>query len=158
ATVAIATEYLKKGLIRIERFPREGVYRWEPILRRKEEVADEIKADWFIHADPDEIRLPANSGSTVAQSLTELDHAGFNAVNFKNFLFLPTLEAPDHEHSQFAKTMLWYRYMEPSYPNQVKAWKRQKLSRSDRLRQLLMRENPGSSVGLAASGGHHVQF
>jgi len=157
-TVAIAAEYLNHGLIRIERFPRQGVYRWQPILRRKEEIVDEVKADWFIHADPDEIRLPPHSGTTIAESLIELDLAGFNAVNFKNFLFLPTVEAPDHEHRQFAETMLWYRYMEPSYPNQIKAWKRQNLSFTERQRQLALGERVNTSIGLAASGGHHVDF
>ena len=114
ATVEIAREYLGKGLINIEHYPRDGVYRWHPILLRKEEIADELKADWYIHADPDEIRLPPTAGTTLVQYLESLDRANYNAVNFKNFLFLPTLESPNHEHEKFEKTMLWYRYMEPS--------------------------------------------
>ncbi|MFC6777079.1 glycosyltransferase family 2 protein [Methylobacterium gregans] len=57
-TVEIARTYLGRGLIGIERFPRNGTYEWLPILRRKEEIADAIRADWYIHADMDEIRLP----------------------------------------------------------------------------------------------------
>lgn len=168
-TVEIAGQYFRRGLIGIERFPRDGVFRLEPMLRRKEELAEELKADWYIHADPDEVRLPPPPYSTLAQAIAEVERAGFNAINFKNFLFLPTVQAPDHQHPRFAETMLWYRYMEPSYPNQIKAWKRQKaftaieriVSRaSTRFIRRLKDGNPGlrTSVRLADSGGHKVEF
>lgn len=140
STVEIARSYLGRGLIGVETFPRRGVYQWEPILRRKEEISVELCADWYVHADMDEIRLPPRSGTTLSSALREADEAGFNAVNFRNFLFLPTAESPDHEHLNFPETMLWYRYMEPSYPNQIKAWKKQ------------------PAVNLAQSGGHMVEF
>ena len=168
-TVEIAESYRKKGLIGLERFPREGVYRWEPILRRKEEIADEILADWYIHADPDEIRLPPPAFRSLADAVQSVDRDGWNAINFKNFLFLPTLEHPDHERPDFAKTMLWYRYMEPSYPNQIKGWKRQKSwSISERValraREILRLKAPqrkatrAPSISLAQTGGHKVDF
>jgi len=156
ATVEIAREYLGKGLINIEHYPRDGVYRWHPILLRKEEIADELKADWYIHADPDEIRLPPTAGTTLVQYLESLDRANYNAVNFKNFLFLPTLESPNHEHEKFEKTMLWYRYMEPSYPNQIKAWKRQTSSTPSQRRDQHLKAS--KSLGLADHGGHKVEF
>lgn len=145
-TVELAHGYLGRGLIKIETHPRQGMYSWQPLLRRKEEVADELKADWYIHADPDEIRLPPDSQTTLAKALEDVDRADYNAVNFRTFLFLPTVESPDHEHAHFQRTMRWYRYMEPAYPFQVKAWKRQG------------RIAHRPSVELAASGGHHVNF
>ncbi|MDQ3254906.1 MAG: glycosyltransferase family 2 protein, partial [Acidobacteriota bacterium] len=57
-TVRIAERYLKKGLIGIETFPRSEFYVWKPILERKEQLAHTLDADWLMHADPDEIRLP----------------------------------------------------------------------------------------------------
>src|SRR3712207_8599948 len=58
-TVEIAERYLGRGLIGIENIPRAaGVFSWRPIIRRKEELAATLEADWFMHADPDEIRLP----------------------------------------------------------------------------------------------------
>jgi len=146
ATVDLAQSYLNRGLIKIETQPRRGMYSWRPLLQRKEEVADEIKSDWYIHADPDEIRLPPNSNTTLVRALEEVEREGYNAVNFRTFLFLPTIESPDHEHPNFRETMRWYRYMEPTYPFQVKAWKRQKRTRAR------------PSIELAGSGGHHVSF
>ncbi len=161
-TVEIARTYLGRGLLGIERFPREGRFALLPMLRRKEEIADAIRADWYIHADMDEIRLPPRGQGTLARALREVDRAGYNTVNFRNFLFMPPREEPDHFHARFVETMRWYRYMEPSYPNQVKGWKRQKhFSIGERLRGRLFgpgRPTGPRSVDLAATGGHKVDF
>lgn len=136
-TFELAQEYLGKGLIGLERFPRSGVYEWGPLLRRKEEVIEQIDPDWAIHADIDEIRCGPD-GMSLSEAIRQADAEGYNLINFVVYLFLPTLEAPDHESGNFAKTMLTYRYLEPAYPNQMKGWK----------------HNPGQSVHLADSGGH----
>lgn len=159
-TVEIAQGYLRHGLIGLERLPRRGCFELLPQLRRKEEIADEIKADWYIHADMDELRFPPASHENLASAIRDIDQAGFNTVNFKNFLFLPTQESPEHEHERFPETMLWYRYMAPSYPYQVKAWKRQKQwSIKDRVRSILRRKSRSpTSVNLTEHGGHFVRF
>ena len=98
-TVEIAERYLGHGLIDIETFPRaEGVYKWRSILERKEQLATMLEADWFMHVDADEIRLPPHSARTLAQTFAEVDAQGYNAVNFLEFTFVPTREAPDHDH------------------------------------------------------------
>jgi glycosyltransferase involved in cell wall biosynthesis len=141
-TLNIAESYAGRGLIGIETYPRDdNTYRWERILRRKEELADSLDADWFIHADPDEFRLPPRSDRTLATAIHEVDAEGYNAVNFFEFSFIPTIESPSHEHVDFVSTMLRYYPFEPRSMNQIKAWKRQP-----------------SSVGLAWSAGHRVRF
>ena len=125
-TVEIAECYLGRGLVGIESFPRdEGVYKWGAILERKAELAATLEADWFMHADIDEIRLPPRSDSTLAQAFAEVDELGYNAVNFLEFTFVPTREAPDHDHPHFRQTMRWYYPFLRNFPAQVKAWKRQ---------------------------------
>ncbi len=141
-TVEIAERYVGSGLIDIESFPRaEGVYKWRSILERKEELAASLEADWFMHADPDEIRLPSRSDRTLAQAFEEVDEKGYNAVNFLEFTFVPTREAPDHDHPHFQQTMRWYYPFQRHPLSQVKAWKRQR-----------------ERVELARSGGHRVRF
>jgi hypothetical protein len=125
-TVEIAERYLGRGLIGIETFPREeGIFRLGAQLRRKEELAAALEAEWFMHADIDEIRLPPRSDRTLALALTEVDEQGYNAVNFLEFTFVPTKEAPDHDHLHFQQTMKWYYPFLRNFPQQVKAWKRQ---------------------------------
>jgi glycosyltransferase involved in cell wall biosynthesis len=144
-TVEIAERYLKRGLVGIETFPRAEVHKWQQILERKEQLAATLEADWFMHMDPDEIRLPPRSDRTLAQAFAEVDAQGYNAVNFMEFAFVPTKEAPDHDHPHFQQTMRWYYPYQRSFPqwrpHRRNAWKRQ-----------------AEKVDLAGRGGHRVRF
>jgi glycosyltransferase involved in cell wall biosynthesis len=140
-TREIAATYLGRGLLGIEELPRDGVYRWGAILRRKEELATELEADWFVHVDADEFRLPPPRFATLAEALIAAGEAGFNAVDFQEFTFVPTREHPDHDHDRFLETMRWYYAFSPRPHNQVNAWRRQ----PDR-------------VDLASGAGHSVDF
>lgn len=142
-TVEIAREYLGHGVIDIETFPRsEGVYRWREILKRKEELARTLDADWFMHVDADEIHLPPHSGQTLAQAFARVEATGYNAVDFQEFAFVPTREAPDHDHPGYQRTMRWYYPFTPSPgPRLIRAWKKQ-----------------GEPVGISERGGHRPDF
>lgn len=141
-TVEIAERYLGRGLIDIETFSRtEDVYRWQAILERKEQLAATLEADWFMHVDADEIRLPPRSARTLAQTFAEVEAQGYNAVNFMEFAFVPTQEAPDHDHPRFQQTMRWYYPFARTFPQRRNAWKSQP-----------------ERVNLAQSGGHRVRF
>lgn len=146
-TVAIAERYLGAGLRGIERLPRDGVYHWRRILRRKEALAAELEADWFLHLDADEVPLPppsgpsGQSGQTLAEALAEADAGGYNAVEFSELTFVPTREAPHHDHPDYRRTMRWYYPFAPTDLHLVRAWKRQ-----------------NRPVDLASSGGHVVRF
>ncbi len=138
ATVEIARRFELAGFETVQRC---GVYSWRPLLERKEALATTLDADWFIHLDADEIRLPPRSGLTLAEAIAEVDALGYNAVNFEELTFVPTKEAPDHDHPRFQKTMRHYYAYSPGRPDRLNAWKRQ-----------------GAPVELAASGGHQVSF
>lgn len=140
-TVEIAERYLDSGLIGIETFPRGEFHTWQLLLERKEELAATLEADWFMHLDPDEIRLPPRSDQTLAQAFANAEAEGYNAVNFMEFTFVPTQEAPDHDHPNFQETMRWYYPFLRRFPQRLNAWKRQP-----------------KKVDLAQSGGHRVQF
>ena len=140
-TVAIAARYLGAGLRGIEQFPRDGVYRWRRILRRKAALASELPADWFLHLDADEVPLAPRSGQTLAEGLAEADSKGYNVVEFSEFTFVPTREVPDHDHPDFRRTMRWYYPFAPTELHLVRAWKRQ-----------------AETVDLATTGGHVVRF
>lgn len=51
----IAERFLKRGVFRLERQPYLGYYDHVGLLNLKENLADDIDADWFIHHDADEI-------------------------------------------------------------------------------------------------------
>jgi len=80
-------------------------------------------------------------GQTLAEAIAEVDAAGFNAINFLEFTFVPTRESPNHDHPDFHKTMLWYYPYVRFFPHRLNAWKRQ--------------DGP---LGLRDRGGHRVDF
>jgi glycosyltransferase involved in cell wall biosynthesis len=140
-TMEVAERYLNRGVVGIESFPRRGVHSWRPLLERKAELASTLEADWFVHVDADEIRLPPRSGTTLFEAFAAADRAGYNAVDFLEFTFVPTLEHPDHDHPRYVETMRWYYPFRASALDRLNAWKRQ-----------------DAPVDLAGSGGHRVAF
>jgi hypothetical protein len=161
-TIEIAREYIGKNIIRIETISRSGVYQWQKLLLRKEEIADEIDADWLMHADPDEIRVAPDSGQTLAQAIEQVDREGYNAVNFMEYTFLPVRDSDDHDNDDFQKTMRWYYPFSPRYPHRLNAWKRQPRrwrGMKPFLRELIRHHRLGvPSIDLHSSGGHVVDF
>lgn len=141
-TLAIVERYRGRGVIGVEQIPRDGMYSWRPLLERKEALAATIDAEWFMHVDADEIRLPPRLDRSLAQTFADLDRRGYSAVNFMEFAFVPTREAPDHDHPDFQATMRsYYPFLPGTDPNRLNAWKRQP-----------------ERVELAWSGGHQVRF
>jgi hypothetical protein len=141
-TVEIAERQHDHGLIGIEKMPRDGTYNWHGLLRRKEQLAHELDADWFIHLDADEVRLPPRGMGTLAEALAEVDQAGYNAVNFLEFTFVPSREQPDHDHPDFMHTLHTYYPFCPEFPHRLNAWK----------------AGAAKDPDLAGSGGHQVHF
>jgi glycosyl transferase family 2 len=144
-TVEIAERFLDRGLRGIEELPRRGVFDLHGVLRRKEDLAEELtrtgQADWLMHVDVDEV-LSAPPGETLAEALAAIDRRGYNAVNFLECTFVPTREAPDHDHAEFQRTLRTYYPFCPSFPHRLSAWKAADAGRPD----------------LASKGGHRVAF
>jgi glycosyl transferase family 2 len=146
-TATAAKRWLKKGLIGIEQFPAEPpagdgppAFDWEGILRRKEVLAKELEADWFIHHDADEFREPPWPGMNLRDAIRWVDGRGYNCIDFRVLNF-PPLEAgfepgtdPGDHFTHWEDPVIYDTL-------QRKAWKAQK-----------------TGVSLAASGGHEAQF
>jgi len=141
ATVETVERFRSRGLAGLETAPRQGAFALRTLLARKEALAATLAADWFIHLDADEIRLPPRSSVTLAEAIAEVDALGYNAINFQEFTFVPTQEAPDHDHPRFRETMRHYYPYLPEHPNRLNAWKRQ-----------------DAPVDLTSRGGHRIDF
>jgi glycosyltransferase involved in cell wall biosynthesis len=140
-TVTIAKKYLGHGLAGIDSLPRHDVFDLQNVLLYKQKLTWTLEADWFMHLDADEMRLSPEPGQTLAQTIEAVDQAGYNAVNFLEFTFIPTLEVPDHAHTRFQETMRWYYPFLPNLLNRVNAWKKQP-----------------APVDLVRFSGHFVKF
>jgi hypothetical protein len=148
-TVAAATPWLGRGLVRIERFPDESGFDdrnkdemvWRDILRRVEQVTGEVPADWYLFVNADEFRESPWPGVTLGEGLREVDELGFSAVNFELVNFRPT---PQDAFVAGQDVREHLRFYEPPGPYdllQVKAWKGQ-----------------AQPVNLHHHGGHDVLF
>ena len=114
------------------RRPAARGIRWRAILERKEELADELEADWFMHLDCDEMRLPPRPKRPSRRRSPSSTRWGTTRSNFNEFTFIPTQEAPDHDHPRFQETMRHYYAIRRGRPDRLNAWKRQDASRRAR--------------------------
>jgi predicted nucleic acid-binding Zn-ribbon protein len=147
-TVAAVEPWRGRGLIRVERFPEESGfapaddarYAWADLLRRKQQIAAELDADWFIHHDADEFREGPWPGLGLVDSIARVDRLGWNAIDFEVFDFPPTDDGfvpgsdPRTHFTGYEPGSAWNKV-------QVRAWKK-----------------TGAAVDLASSGGHEARF
>lgn len=140
-TIAIAEKYLNKGVIHIESLPYDGSFNLTSQLTIKERISRSLDADWFIHHDADEIRFAPKPYKTLHEGISAVDNAGFTAINFDEFVFLPTSREESYEETDYVKDMMYYYYFAPKKLRRINAWK-----------------NTGQEIDLCSSGGHQVKF
>ena len=140
-TAEIGRRYLGKGVLRIETIGFNGTFELEKILENEERLSREIDADWFMHHDADEIREPPAPYKTLLEAIVDVDQRGYNAINFDEFVFIPTLEQSDVVPSDHVSEMKHYYFFEPVLQRQVKLWK-----------------SGLQKVDLRSSAGHRVKF
>jgi hypothetical protein len=146
-TLEQVSQRLGRGVIGVEKFPGEvpedpgpSRFDWGGILRRKEELAGELTADWFIHHDADEIREPPWPGISLRDAIRWVDRLGYNSIDFRVVNFPPN----DDGFRQGSDPRTYFRYWEaPGEFDevQIKAWKK-----------------GSATISLAPFGGHEVRF
>lgn len=124
STLEIARSFLGRGLLRIEHFPFKGSFELIQILLNEERLAKEIDADWFIHHDADEIREAPSDYRTLKEGIEDADRQGYNAINFDEFVFLPTSDREDFEGKDYVKEMRYYYFFQPRTLHRLNAWKK----------------------------------
>jgi glycosyltransferase involved in cell wall biosynthesis len=147
-TVAAVEPFRGRGLVGIERYPGESgapgaaadVFGLEAIVRRKEALARELDARWFISHDADEFRESPWPGVPLADAIRHVDAAGFNAIDFELLDFWPThdrFRAGDDVRLAFRH----YTLGRPWDKLQIRCWKKLDVP-----------------LDLASSGGHEASF
>jgi glycosyltransferase involved in cell wall biosynthesis len=140
-TRAIAQSFLGRGVARVEALRFRGTFELKRILENEERLAKEIAADWFIHHDADEIRQTPDGSTTLLEAIARVDEQGYNAVNFDEFVFLPTAEDGSFVGRDYVAEMRYYYFFAPTPRRRITAWKK-----------------TGAPISLAASAGHRVAF
>jgi glycosyltransferase involved in cell wall biosynthesis len=125
-TLALARPFLGNGLLAIERLAWSGEFSLREQLDEKARIVARLDCDWVLHADADEWLTPPEEGLTLIQALERVDAAGFNCVNFDEFVFVPRGYA-DFEREDYRSRMTTYYHLRP--PSELgsslqRAWRR----------------------------------
>ncbi len=125
-----------------------GFFNLSEQLAIKRQIYNQSYADWVIHIDADEILESSIENETLRDAIERADSDGYEAINFNEFVFVPTVEEPNHDSSTFLNTMTRYYFFEPSKQRLLRAWKTgrgiiqsgggHKLIREDKSRPILI--------------------
>ncbi len=144
STVELACEFLGKGLLAIEKFPEDrspSHYLWKDILLRIEQLSEEIRADWFLFQDVDEISASPWPGMSLREAILKVDREGFNCIDHTMATFYPV----DNDFRAGSDFEAYFKHFEfsdrPGQFLRIKGWK-----------------SPRGRVSLARSGGHEIEF
>ena len=145
-TVAALPAPDSSGMIRIETLARQpgapgsvDEFPWSDVLVRKEQLARELDADWFIHHDADEFRESPWGHLNLRQGIELVDRLGYNAIDFAVLNFWPTHDRFDPA-SDVRDSFPYYEAGARFDQVQVKCWKKT------------------PDVELVSSGGHEAVF
>ena len=120
-------QMINEGVIGIERWPLSGPsdnYDRVDIQQRKEELSNEIEADWFIHHDADEILESPWKGIDLRNAIYIVDQQGYNEIDFTVLNFLPV----GNNYQPGTSLLDYFKYFEFGEISadflQIKGWKK----------------------------------
>jgi glycosyltransferase involved in cell wall biosynthesis len=112
-----------KPIITVETLPYRGSFSLSEQLSAKQELCKTINHDWVIHHDADEIMEHHKPGLTLRDAIQEADRAGYNILNFEEFVFLPEPNSNYFNRNYYAELLRYY-FFEPKKNRLNRAWKR----------------------------------
>lgn len=119
----ILESYAPHTVSHIEQAPFHGVFEWRSLLNRLESMMQGIDADWFHLNSPDEMMDPMQPGENLIEALARVEEAGYNAINYEEFLFCPVFPDLRAEGKNFDELMRYYYYFAAKPMRQVRTWK-----------------------------------
>jgi hypothetical protein len=121
-TRELAETFLGAGLLRIETLEWRGVYDLTALLINQQEVFASARHDWFVRVDADEWLRPT-SGGPLADFLEHGVDDRFSVVNFREFVFVPTIGI-DTWGQDYRRMATSYYLFEPLPNRLMRAWRR----------------------------------
>lgn len=119
----ICEEHLGDPVVRVENLPYRGYFSLSEQLENKQRTYSELKHDWLIHQDADEILEHADEGVSLRRAIEDADGAGYTALNFDEFVFLPE-PGQDYRYKDYRAGILRYYFFELTKNRLNRAWKR----------------------------------
>ena len=122
-TVEKARIFLGRGLLSIERLEWTGAFSLDDQLDLKRRIIEQVPHNWVIHTDADEWLQSPEPDQSLLDGIRTADSAGANCVNFDEFVFVPSV-GQSVEYEWYSWAMRSYYFFQSSYPQLMRAWKR----------------------------------
>ncbi len=122
-TIQICEQFKNRGLLKIHHLSWNGSFDLSLQLEAKQQVAETVDHDWIIHADADECLRSSVEGETLLEGIVRKAEAGFNVINFEEFVFLP-YSGQHIREDQYQKELLSYYFFAPRPCRLMRAWER----------------------------------
>lgn len=117
-----AAQMLGQGITELHHLPYDGSFSVEAQLRMKQRLIAEHAPRWVLNMDADEILEHRESGGRIRDMAVEAEEAGYNALNFQEFVFLP-LPDEDFTQADYAAQMTNYYLFEPMPYRLLRMWR-----------------------------------
>jgi glycosyltransferase involved in cell wall biosynthesis len=111
------------NVVAVETFPYTGRFSLDAQLRCKSALIDRLTTDWVIHIDADEVMHSYRAGETLHDALSRVAAAGYNVVDFDEFVFLP-IETEYVPEASGDQALQYYYFFQPSAPRLMRAWRK----------------------------------
>lgn len=128
--------YMGNSIKAVKTLKYKGYFSLVDQLNFKQMYINTLEYDWFIHQDADEILENFDKNSSLRDAIEEADCAGYNVLNFEEFVFLQNVS--NLEYVNYLKNITHYYYFVPSENRLNRAWKN------------------GANFSIAQSGGHQL--
>jgi glycosyltransferase involved in cell wall biosynthesis len=125
ATAQICRDHLGRGVVTVQRLAWHGDFDLTAQLSAKRDVISRLDHDWVVHADADEWLHSPRPGESLLAGVERTAAAGYDAVNFEEFVFLPAPDAGDIRRD-YARRSLHYYFFAPQPVRLMRAWSRRR--------------------------------
>lgn len=111
-TSEILSHYRQKG-VQIYQLPYRGTFDFREQLEFKNQIIDQLDADWIIHIAPDEIICSDIPGESLRSAIGRVSDAGYEVINCHEFVFIPEHEQISYTFKDYPGLMRSYYYFAP---------------------------------------------
>jgi len=118
----LAQPRFAKDLVGRWNLPYNGLFELARQIDKKEQCISELKPDWAIHQDADEVLHSRVEGESLCDAIARVDKSGANAINFDEFVFLP-VDQPYRPDCDGWQPLRWYYYYHPPKHKLIRARK-----------------------------------
>jgi len=115
-------EYQNVPIIKVESLAYDNYFSLSQQVYAKHAIASELKHDWIVHHDADEIMQHHDSRQSLRLAVEQADANGYNVMNFDEFVFLPNQDESLYNKDYYHLASRYY-FFEPRRNRLNRAWK-----------------------------------